>query len=330
MARTLALVLLASLAIPAAALGADTGLAPVEPAGEPAESISELYWFIMVFAAIVWLAVTVPLVLFVVRYRNRGRPRDVDGPQIHGSTRLELAWTAVPVVILLIIMGFTFYKLPGITDPAAASDQPQQGEVRVEGRQFYFQYVYPNGVVQAEQLRLPAGRVTKLVLTAPDSDVIHSFWVPALAGKQDVIPGATTDFKVRPDKPGVYRVICGELCGLQHAQMLGSVEVLPAFEFDAWLAAEAERQESGDSTLGEETFESACATCHGLQGEGLVGPALAGNPIVAQREAVESVVTNGRNEMPPVGAGWSERQMEALLDYLADEYAPEGAEGDGS
>ncbi len=326
MPRPLALALLALLAVPSSAL-ADTGVGPLEPAGAGAEGVSDLYWFIMVFAAIVFLAVTVPLTLFIVRYRSRGRPRDADGPQVHGSTQLELAWTAAPVVILAIIAGFTFYKLPGITDPATAG-QPTD-ELVVEGRQFYWQYVYPNGTIAVQRLRLPAGRVTKLVLEAPDGDVIHSFWVPALAGKRDVIPGSRTSFKVLPNEPGIHKIVCGEFCGLQHAQMVGDVEVLSADEFDSWLEEEAQRQRAGDSDLGEQTFDGACATCHGLEAEGLVGPALAGNPLVTQRDAVEAVVRNGRNQMPAVGDGWSDTQMDALLDYLEQEYAPEGQEDDG-
>ena len=94
---------------------------------------------------------------------------------------------------------------------------------------------------------------------------------------------------------------------------------MPREEFDEWLADEAEAQEAGTSTLGEETFRGACAKCHGLAGEGDVGPALRGNQLLADREAVEQVVRNGREEMPPVGKDWEERQMEALTDYLEEE-----------
>ncbi|MFN2471248.1 MAG: cytochrome c oxidase subunit II [Gaiellaceae bacterium] len=329
MARLLATVatVLAALAVPAAALGGATGLGPVDPAGAGAEGIADLYWFIMVFAAIVFLVVTVPLVVFIVRYRNGGRARDAEGPQIHGSTRLELAWTIAPVLILVAVASFTFYKLGGITDPAAAG-QPR-GAVAVEGRQFYWQFEYPNGVLAVNKLRLPLGRVTTLTITAPAGDVIHSFWVPALAGKRDAIPGKPTSMKVRPDRLGRFRIVCGEFCGLQHAQMYGSVEVLPAEEFDGWLEDEAQRQQATPQQLGEEIFAGACAICHGVAGEALIGPALAGNPIVAQDDAVESVVREGRGEMPAVGQGWSDAELNALTRYLEQRFGPEGG-SDGS
>ena len=128
-----------------AVLLAATGLEPVKPDSPNTERIVDLFWFISFWAAVVLLSVAIPLVYFVWRYRSRGRPRTVEGPQVHGSTRLEIAWTVVPVVILLIVAIFTFYKLPGITLEAAAGEQTL--EVVVEGRQFYWQYRYPNGVI---------------------------------------------------------------------------------------------------------------------------------------------------------------------------------------
>ena len=308
----------AGAALAPAALADETGLAPVDPGSPGAERIAHIYWFIMVFAAIVLALVLVPLVLFVVRFRSRGRRREVEGPQIRGNTRLELAWTAVPVVILAATVAFIFYKLPGITDPADAAGQ-ERSEIRVEGRQFYWQFEYPNEVVTVNELRLPQGRVTELAITAPKADVIHSFWVPTLAGKLDALPGETTSMKVRPDRLGRHRIVCGEFCGVQHAVMYGQVLVVPADEFDRWLEAERAEQEDGSPELGRATFEGACATCHGLAGEGLIGPALAGNPIVRQEAAVETVVRRGRGAMPAVGEGWSEAQMDSLLGYLERE-----------
>jgi mono/diheme cytochrome c family protein len=100
--------------------------------------------------------------------------------------------------------------------------------------------------------------------------------------------------------------------------MRASVEAMPRAEFEAWLDEEGQAQEDGTSTLGEETFRGACAKCHGLSGEGDIGPRLAGNQLLGDRGAVERVVREGLQRMPPVGADWEERQMNALLDYLEE------------
>ena len=300
--------------MPFATLLAAAGLTPVDPDSPNTERIEDLYWFIAFWAALVLLSVAVPLVLFVVRYRSRGRSREVEGPQIHGSTRLEIAWTAVPVVILLIVTVFTFYKLPGITLDAEAGEDVLQ--VRVEGRQFYWQYRYPNGVIAIDRLRAPADRLVELKLTSPESDVIHSYWVPDLFPKFDTIPGQTTETSFRAP-PGLYRGQCAEFCGIQHAEMFAEVEVIDAAEFDTWLSEEAQRQETGDSDLGEQTFAGACAKCHGEEGEGLIGPGLS-SATVSNAALVAEIVRNGRGRMPAIGEEWDEQQMKALTDYLKE------------
>jgi cytochrome c oxidase subunit 2 len=298
---------------------AGAGLTPVDPASPNTERIEDLYWFVGFWAAIVGLAVAVPLILFVVRYRSRGRPRTIEGPQVHGSTRLEIAWTAVPVVILVIVSVFTFYKLPGITLDAAAGEDVVK--IRVEGRQFYWQYRYSNGVIAIDKLRAPADRLVELEITAPDTDVIHSYWAPALFPKMDAIPGKinTTSFR---GKAGTYQGQCVEFCGIQHAQMLSEIELVAPDEFDSWLTEEARRQETGDSDLGAQEFEGVCAKCHGAQGQGLIGPGLTA-ATVSNAALVEEIVRNGRGKMPDVGAGWDERQMDALTAYLKERFRAE-------
>ncbi len=306
-----------------AALLAATGLTPVEPDSPNTEDIADLFWFVSFWAAIVLLAVAIPLIYFIWRYRSRGRPRTVEGPQVHGSTRLEIAWTVVPVVILLIVASYTFYKLPGITLEAAAGEQPL--EVVVEGRQFYWQYRYPNGVIAIDTLRAPADRLVELKVTAPASDVIHSYWVPNLFAKVDAIPGRVVNTAFR-SRPGIYRGQCAEFCGIQHAEMFGEIEVLPADEFDAWLEQEARAQETGESDLGEQIFNGACAKCHGDQGQGLIGPGFSATT-VSNAASVAEIVRNGRGRMPVVGEEWSDQQMKALTDYLAQRFGQEGGSG---
>ena len=316
-----------ALAYAAGAFAGDGGLTPAGPHSPNAARAEDIYYLIAAFAGLVFLLVAAPLILFVVRFRSRGRAREVEGPQIRGNTKLELAWTALPVVILVIVAGFVFYKLPGITDLAEAGDDVLR--VKVEGRQFYWQYEYPNGVIGIDRLRAPLGRVVELEITAPLEDVNHSFWVAPLGGKFDSIPGQTTVTSFRADKVGVYEGQCGEFCGVRHAQMLAAIEVVPRAEFERWLDEQARAQEAGDSDLGEITYEGACAKCHGFEAEGLIGPTLAGNSLLNDREGLETIVRNGRGAMPAIGEEWEERQMDALFAYVQEEFAPETPGTDG-
>jgi cytochrome c oxidase subunit 2 len=309
--------------VPSAALFAATGLTPVTAESPNAERIEDIYWFILFFAAVVLASVAIPLTLFVVRYRSRGRPRDEEGPQVHGSTRLELAWTLVPVAILVIVSAFTFYKLPGISLDAAAGEPELR--VRLEGRQFYFQYEYPNGVIAIDKLRAPAERLVTLEITAPKSDVNHSYWVPGLGGKFDAIPGETTETAFKA-AAGTYEGQCAEFCGIQHSEMLAEIEVIPAAEFDSWLEEQAQAQETGESDLGEQTFAGACAKCHGERAQGLIGPPLTA-ATVADAEAVAEIVRHGRGQMPAIGEDWDERQMDALTSYLRERFGEEDEDG---
>jgi cytochrome c oxidase subunit 2 len=301
------------------AVAGNGGIAP--PAETPqAGRIKDVYWVVLGISAVIFLIVEVSLILFIVRYRNRGRPRSDEGPQIRGHTRLELIWTGIPVLIIIAIMSFVFYKLPGIKDIPEANAAGSKLTVHVEGRQFYWRYVYPNGAVSVNELRLPAGRPIELVVTAPANDVIHSWWVPAVAGKMDAIPGKVNHLRFEaPAKTGVYQGQCAEFCGIQHALMLASVRTVSSSEFDRWVSAQLR-----GADLGRETFEAACSPCHGVSGEGLIGPPLKGNATLADRKLLEELLENGKNAMPPVGRGWDERQTDALVRYVQGEFASGG------
>jgi cytochrome c oxidase subunit 2 len=308
------LLLVAAVAAPLA-LGDNGGFTPVDPASPNAEGIKRSYLFVSVFTFAVFLLVEGLLLAFVIRFRRKRRERFADGPQIHGATRLELMWTFLPVAILVAIGVFVFVELPGIKNVPEAGATGQL-EVRVTGRQFYWQFEYPNGVIAIDTMRAPAGVPVRLEVVSPDDDVIHSWWIPALGGKIDAIPGTVNETWFQVEEPGVYTGQCAELCGIEHASMRASVEVLPQAEFDAWLAERRTEQTAGTSDLGEETWAGVCAKCHGLAGEGGVGRPLAGSPTLADREALESIVRNGRRTMPAVGSGWTTEQIDALANYL--------------
>jgi cytochrome c oxidase subunit II len=324
------LVIAGALALPAVAL-ADTGsagLSPIDPSSENANGVSAIWWFVLAWSGVIFLLVTVPLAIFIVRYRSRGRARTAEGPQVHGSTRLELAWTAFPIAVIIILGAFTFWKLGDVNDPAGAAGTPST--VLVQGRQFYWQFVYPNGAISINQVYLPVDRTTTLKITAPINDVIHSFWAPELGPKRDAIPGRVNTLKLRPLDIGLYTIRCAELCGLQHAKMDGTVNVVSPTDYEATVAALATAQQTaaGKSALGKQIFEGACATCHGLAGEGLVGPPIAG--VVGSADTVRTVLLHGKNTMPAVGQGWSDAEVNALTTYLAHRFANGGSAGGSS
>ena len=316
MRRLLALgvvLLLAALTAPAAP-AQESGFTPVDPQSPSADGIRDTFLFVSIFAGAIFLLVEVSLVLFIWKYRRGRRERYADGPQIHGATNLELLWTAAPVVVLFLIGAFVFYELPGIANVPEAGARGERIDVHVTGRQFYWQYEYENGAVAVDTLRAPAGVPVRLEVTAADEDVIHSWWIPALGGKVDAIPGAITETWFEAEEPGTYEGQCAELCGVEHSQMLASVQVVDADEFDAWVAQRA----ADTSELGEETWEGVCAKCHGLGGEGGIAPRIGGSPTLSDREALEDIVRNGRGDMPAVGSEWSDEQIDALIAYLRE------------
>ncbi len=317
---TAGLLLLTLFAVPAA-LGDNGGFAPVTPESPNAGGIRDSYLFVSIFVLGIFVLVEGLLIAFVVRYRRRRRARFEDGAPIHGASKLELMWTVFPVVVLFVIAAFIFVELPGIKDVPSAGANGQL-EIRVTGRQYYWQYEYPNGVIAIDTMRAPAGVPVRLEVTSPDDDVIHSWWIPALGGKIDAIPGRVNETWFEAAAPGIYTGQCAELCGLEHAKMIASVEVMPEGEFEAWLDQRRKEQTAGTSALGQETWEGVCAKCHGLAGQGGIAKALAGSVVLADPRAVETIVRNGlttrRGTMPAVGAGWTSEQVTALTSYLKE------------
>jgi cytochrome c oxidase subunit 2 len=303
----LALTALAALAATGVALAGNRGFAPVEPASPEAGRTADVYWVLVGVAAFILLVVFGPLIAFIVRFRHRGRARTVEGPQIRGNTQLEIGWTVGATLIVIGLIAFVIYKLPGITDPAAAG----AGEplvVTVEGHQFYWLYEYPDGISTIDTLTLPVDRPVTLRLSAPDGDVIHSWWVPALGGKRDAIPGRVNELKLYPTKTGTYAGVCAELCGIQHAAMRTSVRVVEQGEFDEFVSAQRQA-----SDLGGQIWAGVCQKCH--DPEIGIGPQIIGDPLLADRQALTAIVTQGRRQMPAVGQGWSDEQLDALLDF---------------
>jgi cytochrome c oxidase subunit II len=299
----------AALALAVVAHAANGGFTPADPHSPNAERINDSYNWIAIFALAILVLVEGTLIWFVIRYRRRGRPRTAEGPQIHGATRLELIWTAIPVLILAAIASFILYKLPGIEDVPSARAEGGPLRVRIDAHQFYWQFTYPNGAISIDELHAPVNRTVRVDITAHDVD--HSWWIPQLGGKFDAIPGEATHTWFKADRVGTYRGRCGEFCGVFHAEMAALVAVQSRDDYEAWL-------ETADEELGRAEWEGACAKCHGLDGEGDFGPQISNNALLTQRESLEELIRNGRNKMPPVAQGWSDEQVRALVEYMRD------------
>ncbi|HZQ66070.1 MAG TPA: cytochrome c oxidase subunit II [Gaiellaceae bacterium] len=311
----LALVAVLSLALLSAttAVAGNGGFAPVDPASPNASRINDAYWLIFGFTAAIFVLVEGALIWFVIRYRRRGRPRDAEGLQIHGSTRLEIMWTVVPVVILAAIAAFVFYKLPGIKDvPEARAGESLT--VKVHAQQFYWQFQYPDGQISIDRMVVPVGAVVRLEVTS--GDVAHSWWIPRLGGKIDAIPGRTNTTWFKGEREGVYSGQCAEFCGLQHAAMRADVAVVSRAAYEEFLATHG----PGSREVAKETFSGTCAKCHGLAGQGYIGPKIAGSATLAQPTALAALLRNGGVQMPAVGKDWSDQQLRATMAYLRSRF----------
>ena len=307
MLRAAVLVLLGMLVAAAPALADNGGLTPVEPASENAQAIRDAYILILFVTGFVFVVVETTLVVFLVKYRRGKRPREGEGSQVRGHTRIEVAWTIVPVLLLAVITAFVFVKLPEIEDAPAAGPAGSLA-VTVEGHQYYWLYRYPGGEISIDELVVPVNTVVTLEVVAPD--VIHSWWIPALGGKIDAIPGQTNETWFRAERAGTFKGRCAELCGVQHAAMTASVRAVSDAEFASFLAQHADSSES----VGQETLEGVCAKCHGLGGEGTEeAPAIAGRSFDA---TTVELIKNGGVDMPAVGEDWSDAHVQATIDYL--------------
>jgi cytochrome c oxidase subunit 2 len=253
----------------------------LEPAGPVARKIDGLWDVTFWIAAIIFLIVEALLVYAVIRYRRRPGHEDDVPPQVHGNTKLELGWTLAPAVIL---MGLAIPTVALVLDLGDKPEGEQVLKVEVLAQQFWWEYRYGQfegddlDVVTANELHIPADR--DVVLTLKSDDVIHSFWVPKLAGKQDVVPGRTHEMLIHADRPGAYEGQCVEFCGLSHANMRLRVFAHPEEEFLQWVRDQrrpaAEPAEGTLAAEGQELFTAQCGSCHTVDGvsEGEVGPNL--------------------------------------------------------
>src|SRR5437867_4528473 len=250
------------------------------PVSTPAFAIRELS--ILVFAIVVAIFVVVAglTVYAIIRYRRRPGDDGREPPQVYGSTQIELAWTAVPFLIVIVPFLTTARYIFAIERHTAP---PDALEITVVGNQWWWEIRYPAlGIVTANELHVPvsdAARPTPTFDTIQSADVAHSFWIPQLAGKMDAIPNKTNRLWIEPLQPGTYVGQCAEYCGIQHAGMLLTAVVHSRDDFARWVATQqAPARNDGDVQRGRTLFVSlACSSCHTVQGtpgNGVFGPDL--------------------------------------------------------
>src|SRR5216683_1947168 len=246
----------------------------------PADSIRHLSHFVLGITGLIFLVVFSLLSYVVVKFRSRVGGAEREPAQVYGSTQIELAWTVIPILIVAVLFLATARVIHGIQDaprPAGAV------ELTAIGHQFWWEFRYPVlGIVTANELHIPVSdpahrTPTFLKLLSADTD--HSFWVPQLAGKTDLIPNRVNDTWIDPHETGVFLGQCAQYCGTQHAKMLLRVYVDNPEEFAAWVSAQRQSANQDENeAAGRHVFETtACLNCHavaGTNGTGRFGPDL--------------------------------------------------------
>jgi cytochrome c oxidase subunit 2 len=297
------------------------------PASDEAGRIDFVFWFVTIICIVIFAIVAAVLLYSVWKFRA-APDDDSDGPSTHGHTGLEIAWTLVPTLLVTAI-GIVSAIVLAKNDALAANTL----RVNVTAQQFAWTFSYPDGKnVTSGTLRVPVNRSLELTFTS--KDVIHSFWVPEWAQKQDTVPGIHPTLHITPNKTGRFPVICTELCGLGHAVMRTYAIVMSEAAFDKWLKGTGSAQSSPNASVsGESVFkEEPCGSCHTLSAagaKGTVGPDLdklaqyaqtAGQPV---EDFVRTSITDpnayvekgyAKGIMPPFDL--PKEKLDALVQYL--------------
>src|SRR5713101_8193597 len=250
------------------------------PASTPAKTIFGLSIFVLAVTAVIFIVVGTLLVYSVVKFRSRAADAGREPAQVYGSTQIELAWTVIPVLIVAVLFLATARVIHAIQDVPKPAEAV---EVTAIGHQFWWEFRYPGlGIVTANELHIPVSdpaHPTPTFLRLLSADTDHSFWVPQLAGKTDLIPNRVNETLMDPHETGLFLGQCAQYCGTQHAKMLLRVYVDSPEDFNLWVRAQQQRaNEDAREAVGRRVFErTACLNCHaigGTNGTGRFGPDL--------------------------------------------------------
>jgi len=319
------------------------------PADSTQANKIDTLWDVLIIATVpVFVLVTVIVCFAVIEFRMRPGEENLDGPPIHGNTRLEVIWTAIPAILIVGLVTYAYVVMRDIEEAPAAGNERV---VTVTGQQFTWSFAYNEGgkKFMTAQLYLSAGKSVKFDVRS--KDVIHDFWVPDFRMKIDAVPGITTHYRVTPKNPasiGDHAIVCAELCGLGHAFMRQTAHVLSPADFDKWVQKMTAKPAAGGGAGGgggggaavdakqiftsgnADTGATACATCHTLAdagAKGQVGPDL--DKVLKGKDAAfikESILTPDKEiapgyqpgVMPPnFGDTLSAEQVDALVKYLS-------------
>ena len=275
----------------------------------PADSVEAgrtftLLWFLFWCSVFFFVIVTSVIIYAVWKWRAKDDDLE-DGPPTHGNTTLEVVWTVIPSLLLIVVAVYGYIVLE--RNEAVAADRVT---VDVYAQQFNWTYGYGDAGIETGDLVLPVNRQAQLNLRA--RDVIHDFWVPQFGIKGDAVPGITHTIWITPNKVGTYPVVCAELCGVGHSVMRSKVTVVTEQQYAAWLAKSSAKVKAGaaaataaakletapgDAAAGKTVFEAKCGGCHAELGKKAgVGPALVG--INWSDEQIRTQVKNGKGAMP--------------------------------
>src|SRR6201993_2630285 len=251
-----------------------------DPHSTPADSIRHLSFFVLGVTGLIFFVVFSLLTYVVVKFRSRAAETDREPAQVYGSTQIELAWTIIPILIVVVLFLATARVIHEIQD---APKPAEAVEVTAIGHQFWWEFRYPKlGIVTANELNVPVSdpsHPTPTFLKLLSADTDHSFWVPQLAGKTDLIPNRVNETWLEPHETGLFLGQCAQYCGTQHAKMLLRVYVDSPEDFDAWVRRQPQpANQDVKEAAGRHVFEStACLNCHaidGTNGTGRFGPDL--------------------------------------------------------
>ncbi len=295
----------------------------LHPAGPAAQTIATLWWVLLAVCGIYTVGT------FALFFYAIFRPKQEESPQKTGNTFIMVGGVILPFFVLL---GLLIYSVQATTNLRAPDTELT---IRVVGYRFWWHVEYPDyGIVDANELYIPVGQPVRLELKS--ADVIHSFWVPQLAGKMDMFPDVDTELWIQADREGVYRGQCAEFCGVQHAKMAFEVIALPPKDFAAWVAEKQQSRPDQESEVfkqGHEVFmRHGCAGCHAIRDTNAVARAgpdltLMGNRRMLGAATVKNTRENMRDWlenpnrvkpgvlMPPTEE-ISEEEIEALVDYM--------------
>ncbi len=258
-----------------------TGLTNIfAPETTPAKSIFDLSMFVLSITGIIFVVVFTLLVYSIVKFRGTAANAGHEPAQVYGSTQIELAWTIIPILIVVVLFLATARVIHAVQDAPMPTGAV---EVTAIGHQFWWEFRYPRlGIVTANELHIPVSdptRPTPTFLKLLSADTDHSFWIPQLGGKTDLIPNHPNSMWMDPHRTGIFLGQCAQYCGTQHAKMLLRVSVDSREDFDAWVRSQRQPAIQDEKVIaGKRVFETtACINCHAISGtaaNGRFGPDL--------------------------------------------------------